>query len=165
MLATQPRRLLALLILDAAQALCPASEPWSLLINHLAKTLPVKLCHYYSLFLSIRITNDNNVKEAPQLPQWISLTTPSPSPTVPATSPAATQTTPLRWRLAAREPAALGNAQQLGPLSAHPGIVRTIPQLVILSSMTKLLRIKEEKGHLQLCQGLIWHGAPAMVAE
>ena len=45
-LATQLRRLHAL-TLDAAQALCPASEPWSLLINHLAKTLPVKLPHYY----------------------------------------------------------------------------------------------------------------------
>ena len=80
-------------------------------------------------------------------------------------SPAATQTTALRLRLAAREPAVRGNARQLGPRSAHPEIVRTIPQLVILSSMTKLLRIKEEKGHLQLCQGLIWPGAPAMVAE
>ena len=82
-----------------------------------------------------------------------------------AASPAATRTTALSWWLAAREPAVRGNAQQLGPRSAHPEIVRTIPQLVILSSMTKLLRIKEEKGHLQLCQGLIWHGAPAMVAE
>ena len=65
----------------------------------------------------------------------------------------------------AREPAARGNAQQLGPRSAHPGIVQTTLEPVILSSMTKLPRIKEGKGQLQLCQGLIWHGAPAMVAE
>ena len=41
-LATQLRRLHAL-ILDAAQALCRASEPWSLLINHLVKTPPVQV--------------------------------------------------------------------------------------------------------------------------
>ena len=41
-LATQLRRLRALM-LAAAQALCRASEPWSLLINHLAKTLSVQV--------------------------------------------------------------------------------------------------------------------------
>ena len=44
-LATQLRRLHALLILAAAQALCPASEPWSLLINRLAKTSPVQVSY------------------------------------------------------------------------------------------------------------------------
>ena len=42
-LATQLRRLLALMKVAAAPALCPASEPWSLLINHLAKTSPVQV--------------------------------------------------------------------------------------------------------------------------
>ena len=41
-LATQLRRLHAL-ILAAAQALCRASEPWSLLIIHPAKTPPVQV--------------------------------------------------------------------------------------------------------------------------
>ena len=41
-LATQLRRLHALM-LAAAQALCRASEPWSLLINHLVKTAPVQV--------------------------------------------------------------------------------------------------------------------------
>ena len=41
-LATQLRRLHAL-ILAAAQALCRASEPWSLLINHLVKTPPAQV--------------------------------------------------------------------------------------------------------------------------
>ena len=41
-LATQLRRLHALM-LAAAQALCRASEPWSLLINHLAETPPVQV--------------------------------------------------------------------------------------------------------------------------
>ena len=42
-LATQLRRLHALLILAAAQALCPASEPWNHLINRLVKTPPVQV--------------------------------------------------------------------------------------------------------------------------
>ena len=41
-LATQLGRLHAL-ILAAAQALCRASEPWTLLINHLVKTPPVQV--------------------------------------------------------------------------------------------------------------------------
>ena len=41
-LATQLRRLPALR-LAAAQALCRASEPWVLLINHLVKTAPVQV--------------------------------------------------------------------------------------------------------------------------
>ena len=41
-LATKLRRLPALR-LDAAQALCRASEPWTLLINHLVKTPPVQV--------------------------------------------------------------------------------------------------------------------------
>ena len=41
-LAPQLRRLHALM-LAAAQALCRASEPWSLLINHLVKTAPVQV--------------------------------------------------------------------------------------------------------------------------
>ena len=41
-LATQLRRLHALM-LAAAQALCRASEPWSLLINHLVKTSPIQV--------------------------------------------------------------------------------------------------------------------------
>ena len=41
-LATQLRRLHALMP-AAAQALCRASEPWSLIINHLAKTPPVQV--------------------------------------------------------------------------------------------------------------------------
>ena len=41
-LATQLRRLHALM-LAAAQAMCHASEPWSLLINHLAKTTSVQV--------------------------------------------------------------------------------------------------------------------------
>ena len=50
-LATQLRRLLALMKVAAAQALCPASEPWSLLISHLVKTPSVTLPHYYYSFL------------------------------------------------------------------------------------------------------------------
>ena len=41
-LAIQLRRLRALR-LAAAQALCRASEPWTLLINHLVKTPPVQV--------------------------------------------------------------------------------------------------------------------------
>ena len=41
-LATQLRLLLAL-ILDAAQTLCRASEPWTLLINHIAKMSSVQV--------------------------------------------------------------------------------------------------------------------------
>ena len=48
-LATQ-LRLLHALILAAAQALCRASEPWSLLINHLAKT-PLVQVHLYTLLV------------------------------------------------------------------------------------------------------------------
>ena len=65
----------------------------------------------------------------------------------------------------AREPAVQGNARHSGPRSVPPGIALTIPEPVILSSMTKLPMGKEGKGQLQLCQGLIWHGAQAMGAE
>ena len=41
-LATQLRRLYAPMLV-VAQALCPASEPWSLLIHRLAKTPPVQV--------------------------------------------------------------------------------------------------------------------------
>ena len=49
-LATQLRRLLALMKVAAAQALCPASEPWSLLIIQHAKTSPVQV-HFYTFFV------------------------------------------------------------------------------------------------------------------
>ena len=85
---------------------------------------------------------------------------PSPSPTARATSPAATRTTPLRWRLAAGEPAVRGNARRSGPRSVPQGIVQTTPEPVIFLSVTKLLRIKGAEGQLQLTPEVIWDGAP-----
>ena len=59
MLATQLRRLHALL-LAAAPALCRASEPWSLLINHqLAKTPPVQVNLNILFVLMIASGNTN----------------------------------------------------------------------------------------------------------
>ena len=83
-----------------------------------------------------------------------------PSPTTRATSPAATRTTPLRWRLAAREPAVRGNARRSEPRSVPRGIVRKTPEPVMWGSMTKQLRIKEGEDQLTLTQGATWTGAP-----
>ena len=70
-LATQLRRLHALILEVAAQALCPASEPRSLLINHLAKTSPVQVNFYPVWF-------DDRLQEK-QIPvRLTSLTTSSP---------------------------------------------------------------------------------------
>ena len=90
-----------------------------------------------------------------------SLTLPSPSPKDCPTSPAASQTTPLKWRLVAKESAVKGNAQHLGPRFVPRGSALT----VILSSMKKIPNANKEEGQLQLCQGLIWRGAPVMGAE
>ena len=59
-----------------------------------------------------------------------------------------------------------GNARQSEPHSVPRGIVRTILEPVILSSMTKQLRrITEGEGQLQPCQALILSGARVMGAE
>ena len=110
----------------------------------------------------LKIPN-NNVQETP-LP-WISLILLSHTPTTPARSPAATRTTPWRWRLAAREPAVRGNARRSGPRSVPREIVRKTPEPVILSSLTKLLRIKEGEGQLPLTQGVTWDGAPIPITS
>ena len=97
----------------------------------------------------LKIPN-NYVQATPQLsPQWISLTTLSHTPTTRATSPAATRTTPLRWRLVARETAVRGNAQLLGPRSVHPGSVPMTLEPVILSSQAKMMWKKKVGGQLQ----------------
>ena len=83
-----------------------------------------------------------------------------PSPTTRATSPAATRTTLLRWRLAAREPAVRGNARRSEPRSVPRGIVPKTPEPVMWGSMTNLLRINEGEDQLQLTQGAAWTGAP-----
>ena len=113
----------------------------------------------------LKIPN-NNVQETQRLsPLWISLTMPSHTPRTQATSPAATRTTPLRWRLAAREPAARGNARRSGPPSVPLRIVQTTPEPVRLTSPVKVPMIDQGDSQLLLCQGLIWRGAPVMGAE
>ena len=85
-----------------------------------------------------------NVLEIPQRPDFAqhqilknvffhqldSLTAFSPPPPAQATSPAATQTTPLRRQLAAEELAARGSARRLGPRSVHRGSVPMTPKPV-----------------------------------
>ena len=102
--------------------------------------------------LSLRKIPNNDAQEAPQTPpQLTSLTTPSPSRTAQATSPAATQTTLLRWRLAARDPAVPEHARLSMPRFVHPGIVQTTLKPVRSSSEVKMNKVEDQ---LQLCQGV-----------
>ena len=86
-------------------------------------------------------------------------------PSTRATSPAATRTTPLRWRLAAKEQAVPEHARLSMPRFVHPGVVRTTLKAVRSSSEVKTPRMNKVEGQMPLCQEVILDGASAMGAE
>ena len=109
-----------------------------------------------------------NVQATPQLsPLWISLTMPSRTPTTRATSPAATRTTLLRWRLVAREPAVRGNARRSEPRSVPRESALMTPEPVIWSSEAKMRRVDKVEGRppLTLAATLIGAPTPSTSAE
>ena len=112
----------------------------------------------------LKIPN-NTVQETPQLsPLWISLTTLSHTPTTRATSPAATRTTLLRWRLAAREPAVRGNARRSGPRSVPRESALMTPKRVILSSEAKMRRMDTVGGPPETTMRVSWLTATRLMS-
>ena len=108
---------------------------------------------------------NNDVQEPPKPPlPLISLTTLSHSLRTRATSPAATQTTPLRWQLAVGEPAVRGNARRLGPRSVPRESALMTPEPVIWSSEAKMHKVE---GRPPLTQAATLRGAqtPSTSAE
>ena len=83
----------------------------------------------------------------------------SPTPTRPATSPAATQTPHSRTQPVARKPAVQGNVRCLRHLYAPLASVPTTLAPVILISILSILSIKKRGCRRQLGQGAISSGA------
>ena len=83
----------------------------------------------------------------------------SPTPTRPATSPAATQTPHSRTQPVARKPAVQGNVRCLRHLYAPLASVPMTPAPVILISTLSILSIKKRGCRRQLGQGAISSGA------
>ena len=86
----------------------------------------------------------------------------SPTPTRPATSPAATQTPHSRTQPVARKPVVQGNVRRSRHLYAPLASVPMTPAPVILNSTLSILSIRKQDCHQQLGQGAISSGATAL---